>query len=787
MKDFIPRPWQKPMIEFGLAQDRVAELARMGMGKTSAVVAITDARLMASVIKRNLVIAPLRVARSTWPEEVAKWEQFKHLKVQTIVGTADQRRAALRNDKADIYTINYENLEWLIETIGPDNWPFDMVTADEATKLKSFRLLQGGKRAQAMAEVAHSKVKCWVNLTGTFAPNGLADLWGQMWFIDRGFRLGRTYDDFEGRWFGYQRAKDAVNAHKTCIARIAFPHAQPEIHERIKDVALALNPKDWFDIADPIVERVYVDLPPEAKKHYREMEREMFMQLKGFDIEVFASSAKVIKCIAEGTEVLTDQGWLPIESVTTRHLLWDGEAWVSTCGLVCHGYMSVVECWGIWMTSDHRVMTTAGWREAQEVLSGESTSRYDRFDVRLPESALPRGVCSSEGVDNGKSNLAVPVRVRGGSSESRPVLAHAYSWLTQVLWMPPQRDIVGCLGYSRHDGAPGVGNVVTDAAALLQPREQGLAQLRGPGNQSLRTLAKIVRRFLGGHGANVACRAYPGTSEEQRRLHPEKLPVGNRERAVQQHPAQRFHSNPRGANDGYSSRRTVRRQEGHVVCAAEARLDDQERSRTAKVFDIVNAGPRHRFTVRGSDGSLLVHNCLQLANGAVYTGSDLSVEQDTAHWVEAHQEKLDALESIIEEASGPVLVVYHFKPDLVRLKARFKKGRHINTKKDEDDFKAGRIPVAFVHPQSIGHGVDGFQTVCNTIVFFAVWWNLENHDQIIERIGPMRQMQSGFNREVMVYLILARGTVDETVDARLVKKRGVQDAVMDSLAYKPRA
>ena len=474
MKDFIPRPWQKPMIEFGLAQDRVAELARMGMGKTSAVVAITDARLMASVIKRNLVIAPLRVARSTWPEEVAKWEQFKHLKVQTIVGTADQRRAALRNDKADIYTVNYENLEWLIETIGPDNWPFDMVTADEATKLKSFRLLQGGKRAQAMAKVAHSKVKCWINLTGTFAPNGLADLWGQMWFIDRGFRLGRSYDAFEGRWFGYQRAQDAVNAHKTRIARIAFPHAQPEIHERIKDVALALNPKDWFDISDPIVERVYVDLPPDARKRYREMEREMFMQLKGFDIEVFASSAKVIKC-------------------------------------------------------------------------------------------------------------------------------------------------------------------------------------------------------------------------------------------------------------------------------------------------------------------------LQLANGAVYTGSDLSVEQDTAHWVEAHQEKLDALESIIEEASGPVMVVYHFKPDLVRLKARFKKGRHINTKRDEDDFKAGRIPVAFVHPQSIGHGVDGFQTVCNTIVFFAVWWNLENHDQIIERIGPMRQMQSGFDREVMVYLILARDTVDEVVDARIVKKRGVQDAVMDSLAYKPRA
>ena len=474
MKDFTPRPWQAPMIEFGLAHERCAELARMGMGKSSAVLAITDALILSSQVKRHLVIAPLRVARSTWPEEVGKWEQFKHLKVQTILGTQDQRKAALRNDKADIYTINYDNLQWLIETIGPDNWPFDMVTADEATKLKSFRLLQGGKRAQAMAQVAHAKVRRWINLTGTVAPNGLADLWGQMWFIDRGFRLGRSYDDFESRWFGYQRAKDAINAHKTRITRIAFPHAQPEIHDRIKDVALALNPKDWFDIKDPIVERVYVELPPEAKKKYREMEREMFMHLKGYDIEAFASSAKVIKC-------------------------------------------------------------------------------------------------------------------------------------------------------------------------------------------------------------------------------------------------------------------------------------------------------------------------LQLANGAVYTGADEAVERDVAHWVEAHTEKLDALESILEETAGPVMVVYHFKPDLARLKKRFPKGRHIDTKKDEDDFKAGLIPVAFVHPQSIGHGVDGFQTVCNTIVFFAVWWNLENHDQIIERIGPMRQMQSGFDREVMVYLILARGTVDETVDERIVKKRGVQDTVMDSLAYKPKA
>jgi SNF2 family DNA or RNA helicase len=463
------------MIGFGLANKRCALLARMGMGKTSAVMSVCDTLLLADEVKRPIVFAPLRVARSTWPEEAAKWEQFAHLKVQPIVGTLDQRKAALRNDKADIYTSNYDVLPWLVDTVGVDHWPFDMGIADEATKIKSFRLLQGGKRAQALSKIAHDKMRRWLNLTGTFVPNGLADTWGPMWFIDRGMRLGRTYDAFESRWFGYQRARDAVHAHKTRIKRIAFPHAQKEITDAIKDVALALNPKDWFPIKDPIVVRVYVDLPPAVKALYRNMEREMFMHLKGYDIEAFASSGKVIKC-------------------------------------------------------------------------------------------------------------------------------------------------------------------------------------------------------------------------------------------------------------------------------------------------------------------------LQLANGAVYTGSDEQIERDISHWVEAHDEKLQALESIVEEAQGePVMVAYHFKPDLMRLKKRFPNGRHINTKKDEDDFKAGLIDVAFVHAQSIGHGVDGFQNVCHIIVFFAIWWDMETHDQLIERIGPMRQMQAGLDREVMVYLILARGTVDETVDERIVLKRATQDATMDTLSYKGEA
>ncbi len=472
MRKFTPRPWQPSLIDFGVEHPRCNLLARPGMGKTPSVLEVYDRLHLAGEVQRALVVAPLRVARSTWPEEPPKWDAFQHLRIQPVIGTAEQRIAALRNDKANIHCINFETLQWLIERLG-DDWPFDMVVVDEASKLRSFRLKQGGKRAQALAQVAHTNVRRWINLSGTIAPNGLSNLWAPMWFIDQGMRLGRSYDAFEQRWFGYKRAKDAVNAHKTRISRIAFPHAFNEITTLMKDVTLALNPKDWFDIKDPIVVPVYVDLPPEARKKYREMERDMLTQIQGHDIEAFAAAAKIIKC-------------------------------------------------------------------------------------------------------------------------------------------------------------------------------------------------------------------------------------------------------------------------------------------------------------------------QQLANGAIYTGSDEQIERDVSHWVEAHEEKLDALESIIEENDGePILVAYHFKPDLARLKKRFPDGRHISTKADEDAFKRGEIPLAFVHPQSIGHGVDGFQNVCHIIVFFALTFDLDPNDQIIERVGPMRQMQAGFDREVLVYQIIARDTIDETVAERLVEKRGVLDATMDALALKP--
>lgn len=137
---------------------------------------------------------------------------------------------------------------------------------------------------------------------------------------------------------------------------------------------------------------------------------------------------------------------------------------------------------------------------------------------------------------------------------------------------------------------------------------------------------------------------------------------------------------------------------------------------------------------------------------------------------------------MIEEAAGmPVLVSYHFKSDLDRLLKAFPQGRHLN--KDPQiirDWNAGKIPVLFAHPASAGHGLN-LQDGGNILVFFSHWWDLEQYQQIVERIGPTRQAQAGHDRPVFIYHIVAKDTVDEVVMERRESKREVQDLLMESM------
>jgi SNF2 family DNA or RNA helicase len=283
---FTPRPYQGLIIDHILDVLRSAVWAGMGLGKTTSVLtAVDNWQLLDS--RPVLVVAPLRVALTTWPEEARKWRHLNHMHVLPIVGNEASRLAALRQD-ANVYTINFENLPWLIQQYEKRPWPFRTVVVDESTKLKGFRTKQGAIRSKALARVAHSCCERFVELTGTPSPNGLADLWGQIWFLDKGQRLGRSYEDFRMRWF--EKSYDGHNI-------VPRPHAQDQIQRALKDLCLTIDAKDWFDLREPIVTNVYVDLPAKARAKYEDMEKRMFMELQGHEIEAFGAAARTVKCL----------------------------------------------------------------------------------------------------------------------------------------------------------------------------------------------------------------------------------------------------------------------------------------------------------------------------------------------------------------------------------------------------------------------------------------------------------------------------------------------------------
>lgn len=304
---FTPRPYQKLIVDYILEHERCNVWASMGSGKSSASIAAFNTLRLFGDANRALVLAPKRVAQSTWPDEIAKWhESFGHLSIVAAVGTPAQRLAALKC-KADITCVNYENLEWLIETVG-EHWPWDVVFADEASRLKGLRITlqtsskgkefitgQGSIRAKALARVAFKKVRRWVSLTGSPAPNGVVDTWGQQWFIDGGQRLGSSFTAFQNRWF---RSRPNASGFSTLEP---LDHAQAQIEAALKDCTITVDAKDWFDIKKPIEHHIEIELPAKVRAMYDQMERELFAEIEQHEVEVFSAGGKANKCLQIGS------------------------------------------------------------------------------------------------------------------------------------------------------------------------------------------------------------------------------------------------------------------------------------------------------------------------------------------------------------------------------------------------------------------------------------------------------------------------------------------------------
>ena len=321
MSVFVPRVYQRPMTQFIVDTPRCNLYAGMGTGKGPATLEAIATLFLFGEINRVLVVAPKRVAMSTWPGEIEKFcSSFGHMTCAAAIGNAERRHAAIQSG-ADITTINYENLTWLVENYGAA-WPFDMIVCDESSRLSGLRVSlqtsktgkkfltgQGGSRAKSLARVALTKAKRFVNLSGTPAANGLEQLWGQCFYLDAGMRLGTSFTAFQSRWFRQLPGGDGY-------ARIEpLPYADEQIRSAIKDLTISIEAKDHFDLPPLIENIITVDLPPAARQKYKEVEREFFTEIEGHVIEAFSAGAKSQKCLqlAAGAAYTDDQGnWVEV-------------------------------------------------------------------------------------------------------------------------------------------------------------------------------------------------------------------------------------------------------------------------------------------------------------------------------------------------------------------------------------------------------------------------------------------------------------------------------------------
>jgi hypothetical protein len=308
---FNPRDYQSEAGLFLVEHPRAMLVADPGLGKTgTSLLALDMLKLIGSSFFPALVLAPKRVADVVWSGEKDKWSSFQHLNVVQIIANDldyvhkgklySAKNGQLHVGTADIYIANYELVERLVAQFSGSRWPFKIVIADECSRLKGFRLNKGAVRASALADIAQFTGRWW-NLTGTPAPNGLQDLWGQMYFVDFGQRLKRSYTAFSEAYLMEDRY----------TRKISLQHGAAEsIQEAVKDVLVAYRAEDWLDITQPQLLPVEFELPPAARAQYKRMEKEFFLEVDDTQIEAGTAAIKSSKLlqICAGSIIATDTG-----------------------------------------------------------------------------------------------------------------------------------------------------------------------------------------------------------------------------------------------------------------------------------------------------------------------------------------------------------------------------------------------------------------------------------------------------------------------------------------------
>ncbi len=274
---YNPHDYQKYAIDFIETHPQAAVLLGCGLGKTSiTLTALNDLMFDRFEVHKPLIIAPIRVCRNSWAAEIAKWDHLNGMTYSLILGTKEQRLAALRQ-KADLYIINRENVQWLIESSGMP-FDFDMVVIDEMSSFKNHQ----SKRFKALRNV-RPFVKRIIGLTGTPCSNGLMDLCAQFRLLDKGQRLGKRIGQYRDAYF-----KPDWNGYTYSL----LPGADKAIYAKIADISISMKTTDYLQMPELISVSVPVCLDEWEMERYRKMEKDMVLPYMGDDIT--AANAAVL-------------------------------------------------------------------------------------------------------------------------------------------------------------------------------------------------------------------------------------------------------------------------------------------------------------------------------------------------------------------------------------------------------------------------------------------------------------------------------------------------------------
>ena len=282
--EFRPHSYQRHCINKILETKKLGLFLDMGLGKTvTTLTAVKELKYNRFQVCKVLVIAPKKVAEGTWTKEAAKWDHTKMLRVSPVLGSQAKRIRAL-NTPADLYVINRENVCWLVDYYR-NAWPFDMVVIDESSSFKSH----SAKRFKALAGIS-SRISRMVELTGTPSPNGLADLWSQVYLLDGGERLGKRYSQFRERYF----QPDKRGADGMIYSYEAKPGTEESILAKISDICISMKAEDYLELPDLTYHEIPVELDKKSWKAYQDLERKMILELPEDDELISVTSAAAL-------------------------------------------------------------------------------------------------------------------------------------------------------------------------------------------------------------------------------------------------------------------------------------------------------------------------------------------------------------------------------------------------------------------------------------------------------------------------------------------------------------